>query len=71
MKLIQKVCNFLSTKFFIRLFLIQIAIILILKICGVAYITDEMTLGAMGFIAVLIGLYTTEKIKKNGEQKNV
>jgi hypothetical protein len=38
-----------------------------LKIWGVNYISDEMTLGAMVYISVLIGIYTTEKIKTNGK----
>lgn len=57
----KKVFNFMSTKFFLRLFLLQIAVITTQKICGVAYISDAMALGSMGFIAALIGIYTAEK----------
>jgi len=65
MKLIKKICNSLNTKFFLRLFLLQIVVIIAQKIYGVSYISDEMTLGAMGFIATLIGIYTAEKVKGN------
>jgi hypothetical protein len=54
----------LSTKFFLRLFLIQIAVITTQKILGVDYISDAMALGSMGFIAALIGIYTAEKKSK-------
>lgn len=58
--------NWLSTKFFLRLFLILIAIIISLKIAGISYITDTMALGAMGFISTLIGLDKLDKkIKLN------
>ena len=53
----MKLFNLLSKKFWIRLFLFLIAVIIAQKICGVSYITDSMTLGSMGFIATLIGLY--------------
>lgn len=51
-------CDWMSKKFFIRLFLTLIAIIIIQKITGVSYISDEMTGLAMGFITSIIGLYT-------------
>lgn len=51
----------LSSKSFIRVFLLLITIIITQKIAGVDYISDEMALGAMGFISVLIGLYTADK----------
>lgn len=66
MKLINKI---LTSKFFIRLFLILIAIVVVQKICGVAYISDTMTLGAMGFVAGLIALYNNDK-KNCGGCKN-
>lgn len=53
----MKIFNILSKKFWIRLFLFLISIIIVQKICGVSYISDSMTLGAMGFITALIGLY--------------
>lgn len=63
--MIKMLNRLLTSKFFIRLFLILIAIITIQKICGVAYITDTMALGAMGFIAGLIALYNQDK-RRNG-----
>lgn len=63
--------SWLSTKLFLRFYLVQIAVIICLKIFGVSYISDTMTLGAMGFIASLIGIYTAEKIKRqNGTNNN-
>lgn len=62
MKLINKI---LTSKFFLRLFLILIAIIICQKISGVAYISDTMALGAMGFVAGLIALYNNDKHKEN------
>lgn len=58
-------CNWMSKKFWLRLFLFQIAIIISLKIAGVSYMSDTMTMGAMGFISALIGLYTVKDIKGN------
>ena len=57
----MNIFKILSKKFFIRLFLILIAVIIIQKIAGVSYITDGMTLGSMGFIVSLIGLYSYGK----------
>lgn len=65
MKLLSKVSSFLSTKFFLRLYLLLIAGIMIMKMCGLNQISDGLTLGAMGFISVLIGLYTAEKKVSN------
>jgi cadmium resistance protein CadD (predicted permease) len=58
MKLLDKI---LQSKNWIRVFLGLIVVIIIQKILGVDYISDELTLGAMGFISVLIGLYTADK----------
>lgn len=60
MKIVNKILN---SKFFIRLFLILIAVIVVQKISGVAYISDTMALGAMGFVAGLIALYNNDKHK--------
>ena len=57
----QKLFNFMTTKFWIRFFLTLIAIIVIQKCFGVSYITDTMALGAMGFVAGLIALYNQDK----------
>lgn len=56
--------RFLSTKFWLRLFLLLIAIIVIQKCAGVGYISDTMALGAMGFVAGLIALYNSERKNK-------
>jgi len=58
--------GWLSKKFWLRFFLVQIAIIISMKIAGVNYISDAMTMGAMGFISALIGLYTVKKTDGNG-----
>jgi hypothetical protein len=66
MNLIKKIFSILSKVFFIRLFLFQIAVIITLKIFGVSYISDGMTLGAMGFITALIGIYkVTKDVRKD------
>lgn len=57
---IKNLPSMLSKIFFIRLFLILIAVIIIQKIFGVSYISDGMTLGAMGFITALIAIYKTK-----------
>jgi hypothetical protein len=54
--------QWLSKKFFIRLFLLIIAFGQIKAIYG--QIDYKFALGQMGFVSVLIGLYTVEKIKK-------
>lgn len=54
----------LSSKNIIRFFLVLIAVIVVQKIFGVAYISDTMALGAMGFVAGLITLYNQDK--RNG-----
>ena len=56
--------KFMTTKFWIRLFLSLIAVIVIQKCFGVSYITDTMALGAMGFVAGLIALYNQDKRNK-------
>lgn len=59
----MKVKKLVSKKAFLRLFLIQIFVIECLKIFGVSYISDKMALGAMGFVAALITVYTAGKKK--------
>lgn len=61
MKYIRKIIDCLTTRFFLRTYLILIMIIVIQKVCGVAYITDGMALGSMGFVASLIGLDKLDK----------
>lgn len=63
MKILNKI---LTSKFFIRLFLLLIAIIICQKIAGVAYISDTMALGAMGFVAGLIALHNNDKRNNTG-----
>jgi hypothetical protein len=60
----KNIFSLLSKKFFIRLFLVLIGIIIIQKIIGVSHITDTMTIGSMGFIVSIIGLYTAEKMRE-------
>lgn len=59
----SKLFNWMTTKFWIRLFLTLIAVIIILKCIGVEYISDTLVLGAMGFVAGLIALYNNDKHK--------
>ena len=60
----MRIFKYLSKKFFIRFFLILISIIIIQKIFGVSYISDGMALGAMAYVATLIGL--NSKFRNNG-----
>jgi hypothetical protein len=60
-KIIKAVDNFIGKKFWIRLFLFLIAIVVVIKICGVKHISDTMALGAMGFVAALIKLKDISK----------
>jgi len=55
--------KWMSKKFWLRLFLTLIAVIMIMKILGVSYMSDTMTIGAMGFISVIIGIYNFDKAK--------
>ena len=64
----SRLFKWMTSKFFIRLYLILIAFIVIQKCLGVSYITDTMALGAMGFVAGLIALYNQDK-KCNGGMK--
>lgn len=61
----SKLFNWMTTKFWIRLFLSLIAIIVIQKCLGVSYISDTLVLGSMGFVAGLIALYNNDKHKEN------
>ncbi len=53
--------SILSSKWIIRYNLLLIIISNILKLCGVAYISDAYALGMMGFTAGLIALYNQDK----------
>jgi len=58
----MKIVNLiLSSKWIIRYNLLLIIISNILKLCGVAYISDTYALGMMGFTAGLIALYNQDK----------
>ncbi len=57
----MKLISYLTSKFFIRLFLLLIAIVLVQKICGVAHISDTLCIGLMGFVAGIIALYNQDK----------
>jgi len=57
----MKLINVLSSKFYIRLFLSLIAVVMIQKILGVAYISDTLCIGLMGFVAGIIALYNNDK----------
>jgi len=63
MKILKYIFTFqwMSKKFWIRLFLSQISAIIILKILGYEHISDTLVLGVMGFITALLGLYTYNK----------
>jgi hypothetical protein len=65
MRILKYIFTFewMSKKFWIRLFLSQISTIIILKILGYEYISDTLVLGVMGFITALLGLYTYNKKK--------
>jgi len=53
--------EWMSNKFFIRLFLWLIIVTIIMKLCGIDYISDALVLGMMGYIIGLIGLNNVEK----------
>ena len=53
--------EWMTNKFFIRLFLWLIIVTIILKLCGIDYISDALVLGMMGYIIGLIGLNNVEK----------
>jgi hypothetical protein len=54
--------RWMSKKFWIRLFLTLIAVIVVQKVAGVSYISDTMALGSMGFISALIGMYNMRTV---------
>lgn len=58
---LQMIDKILKSKNIIRFFLVLIAIVVIQKIIGVAYISDTLALGMMGFVAGLITLYNKDK----------
>jgi len=66
----SKLFNWMTTKFWIRLFLSLIAIIVIQKCLGVSYISDTLVLGSMGFVVGLIGLHNQDKKIANRRHKN-
>ena len=66
----NKLFNWMTTKFWIRLFLTLITTIIILKCIGVEYISDTLVLGSMGFVAGLIGLHNQDKKIANRRNKN-
>jgi len=58
----MKIVNLIfSSKWIIRYNLLLIIISNILKLCGVAYISDAYALGMMGFTAGLIALYNNKR----------
>jgi len=59
-----KYFKWMTSKFWLRVFLALIAIIVIQKCFGVSYISDTMALGAMGFVTGLIALYNQDKKNK-------
>lgn len=60
--------EWISKKFWLRLYLFLIAVITVQKIAGVSYITDTMALGAMGFVAGLIGIYNARKSQEDAKK---
>lgn len=53
--------EWMTNKFFIRLFLWLIILTIIIKLCGIDYISDALVLGMMGYVVGLIGLNNVEK----------
>jgi len=53
--------EWMTNKFFIRLFLWLIIVTIIMKLCGIDYISDALVLGMMGYVIGLIGLNNVEK----------
>ena len=53
--------EWMTNKFFIRLFLWLIIVTIIMKLCGIDYISDALVLGMMGYVIRLIGLNNVEK----------
>jgi len=53
--------EWMTNKFFIRLFLWLIIITIILKLGGIDYISDALVLGMMGYVIGLIGMNNVEK----------
>lgn len=61
----------LSTKFFIRLFLISIFIIVVFKTFSIVHLSDEFVIGCMGYVTALIGLHQYSKKGSNNVDKNI
>ena len=53
--------EWMTNKFFIRLFLWLIIVTVIMKLCGIDYISDALVLGMMGYIVALITCNNVEK----------
>jgi len=53
--------EWMTNKFFIRLFLWLIIVTIVLKLCDIDYISDALVLGMMGYVIGLIGLNNVEK----------
>ncbi len=53
--------EWMTNKFFIRLFLWLIIVTIVLKLCDIDYISDALVLGMMGYVVGLIGLNNVEK----------
>lgn len=49
--------KFIVLYFWASLFSFLIVFCLILKMCGVHYMSDELILGLMGFVTAILGLY--------------
>lgn len=61
--------EWMPTNFVIRFFLILISVIIIQKILGVKYISDEFALGMMIYVSALIGLNKVNKKKKESHNE--
>jgi uncharacterized membrane protein YfhO len=53
--------EWMTNKFFIRFFLWLIIVTIVLKLCGINYISDALVLGMMGYIVALITCNNVEK----------
>lgn len=55
----------LKSKNIIRFYLVLIAVIVIMKICNISYISDVLVLGLFAYVSVLIKLYNEKRNKQN------
>ena len=60
----EKLFDILSRKFWIRSFLFLITVSVIMKLFGVAHISDALILGLVAHANTMIGLNAWEKVKK-------